>query len=136
MRTVYLAGAINGCTDAQAKDWRARVTEAVRGSYAVLDPMARDYRGAEDQNVAAIVSGDYADIAVCDVFLAMAMAPSWGTAMEIHHAFGIGKRVILIADGRISPWLRYHSHAIARTVDAAVELLQGQRVDSWTPGPV
>lgn len=47
---IYLAGPINGCTDAQANDWRteAKRIAAERG-HTCLDPMARDYRGRESE---------------------------------------------------------------------------------------
>lgn len=125
MKTIYLCGAINGCTDAQVRDWRETVKSELAGRYEFLDPMRRDYRGKEDESVNEIVHGDYADIEASDIVLAAADKPSWGTAMEIHHAFtNLKKRVVVVCGAeRISPWLRYHSHDLVRTLGGALELL-------------
>lgn len=53
MKTIYLCGPINGCTDEECKDWR----EMVKANWAghSIDPMRRDYRGKEDECVDEIV---------------------------------------------------------------------------------
>lgn len=109
---LYLCGGINGLPDDEAKHWRAVATAGLSKHYRVLDPMARDYRGKEAENVAAIVDGDLADIAAADVLLVRADRPSWGTAMEVFHAFRTGKHVVLFGvPDPCSPWLMSHSHA-------------------------
>ena len=124
MKTVYLCGAINGCRDGECKDWREVAKETLRGRFNVLDPMRRDYRGIDDQSVKEIVNGDYADIAVADIVLAAADRPSWGTAMEIHHAFQAFKVVVVVCGAeRVSPWLRFHSTILVRTLAEAFEVL-------------
>jgi hypothetical protein len=125
MKTVYLCGAINGCTDQQCKDWRNYTKEKLKGKYEFLDPMRRDFRGKEDSSVKEIVNGDYYDINHTDILLGNANSPSWGTGMEIHYAYQIGKKVILVCNAeRVSPWLRYHSDKIVKTLDEAIELLE------------
>lgn len=105
---VYLCGGINGLSDDQCNIWRTAAKELLNKAE-VVDPMARDYRGHEDQNVEQIVQGDLADIASCDVVLVNATRPSWGTAMEIVYAHQRGKLVVAFTEGaRVSPWLRYH----------------------------
>lgn len=109
--TVYLAGPINGCTDEQATGWRDRARRVLQASgYMVFDPMARDYRGRENENAAAIVEGDLSDIRACSHMLVNVERPSWGTAMEIALASRVhGKRVVGFGAGdRPSPWLLYH----------------------------
>jgi hypothetical protein len=120
MTTIYLAGPINGCIDDEAHGWRQGFMDSLSG-YKFLDPMVRDYRGREDECVPEIVEGDKADIEACDVFLAYCWQVSWGTAMEIFYAHQLGRRVVLVVPegARISPWLRYHSHAIYKTLAAA-----------------
>ncbi len=119
---IYLCGAINGCTDAEANDWRRTAKDYLR--HETLDPMRRDYRGKEDESVAEIVAGDLADIHASDAILAACDKPSWGTAMEIHYAHSIGKRVVVVCgQPRISPWLRYHSSAVVPDLSAAIRLL-------------
>lgn len=115
---VYLAGPINGCTDAEANGWRERFI-ADHPGHTYLDPMRRDYRGREDECVAEMVQGDMADIDACDILVAYCWQVSWGTAMEILYAHQQAKLVIcVVPEGhRVSPWLRYHSDAIFHTLD-------------------
>jgi hypothetical protein len=120
MDSVYLCGPINGKTDEECNGWRSKAKHWLGGSFVVVDPMARDFRGRENDNVAEIVEGDLADIAGCQFVLVNASAPSWGTAMKVFHAWREGKRVVAFtASDRISPWLRYHTHAIYETSERA-----------------
>lgn len=124
MLTIYLAGAIYGQSDAVCKSWRDEVSAALSGIYAVLDPMARDYRGREEENVRAIVEDDLTDIKRSHIVLVHAHAPSWGTAMEVRAAKAeFGREVYVIASGSISPWLRYHADRVFPTTSAAIEHL-------------
>lgn len=118
--TIYLCGPINGCTDAEANDWRALVKELWSGS--TIDPMRRDYRGREAENVRDIVELDKIDVLSSDVVLVNYDKPSVGTAMEVLYAFERGKLVIVVAreGASISPWLRYHSHRICQSFNAAL----------------
>ena len=124
MRTVYLAGPINGCTDAEARDWRTAVREAIGAQWKVLDPMDRDYRGREAEHVIAIVEGDITDLLSSDAVIVNAARPSWGTAMELVYARDYGVRVIAFGTDAPSPWLSYHADTICSTLgDALVALL-------------
>lgn len=120
--TVYLAGPINGCTDAEAYDWRDDMTHRLSG-FEILSPMARDYRGKEDESVEEIVEGDKADIDASDIIIAFCPKPSVGTSMEVFYAWERGKTVIVYApgDAPVSPWLRYHSTAIYRTAEEVAD---------------
>ena len=101
-RTVYLAGPIFGCTDEQARGWRAAVRDALDHTWRVLDPMDRDYRGREAAHVIDIV----------------------GTAMELVYARDYGVRVSAFGTDTPSPWLRYHADVICPTLgDALMALL-------------
>lgn len=122
-KTVYLCGPINGCTDAQAADWREAVKTALAGRYDIKDPMNRDYRGRESEPEIPeqIVEADKADIRESDIVLAMARRPSWGTAMEILYADEHGKTVLAINDApTISPWLACHSSRVFSTLGGAL----------------
>lgn len=120
MKSVYLCGPINGKSDEECNDWRSKAKHWLGGSFVVIDPMSRDFRGKEDMNVEQIVNGDIADIDAADFVLVRADSPSWGTAMEVRHAFVTGKKIVAFTDvERISPWLRYHTHAIYDSVQRA-----------------
>lgn len=123
---IYLCGPINGCTDAEAKDWRNSIqTEwgwLNRFNHKWIDPMRRDYRGKELENVREIVELDKIDVASSDIVLVNFDKPSVGTSMEILFAWQLGKRIItVIAPGTTpSPWLIYHStHVVHSFYDAA-----------------
>ncbi|MFF4478700.1 nucleoside 2-deoxyribosyltransferase [Streptomyces sp. NPDC001520] len=120
---MYLAGPIQGRTDSEAKDWRNVARVLLRGN--VLDPMVRDYRGCEGENVRAIVEGDKADIRTCGAVLAYCPHPSVGTSMEIHYAWTLRIPVVsVVPAGPVSPWLRYHSIGVFRDLAAAIADLQ------------
>lgn len=124
--TIYLAGPINGCTDAEAMAWRTEATASLAGAYRVLNPMRRDYRGREAENAAAIVEGDLADIRAADVILVNASRPSWGTAMELVYARQAGKWIVAFGTAAPSPWLAYHADVLVPTLtDAVREILGG-----------
>lgn len=117
MPTIYLAGPINGRTDAEARDWRDAATAALADEYTtVLNPMRRDYRGREGTlflpELAELVEQDKADIRASDVVFVNAEFPSWGTAMEVLYAYEQSKRVVAFCGAAVStasPWLRYHA---------------------------
>jgi len=119
----YLAGAIRGCSDSEAMDWRR---DALRIWPQALDPMVRDYRGKEADNYREVVDLDKRDIAASDALLVCYRQPSVGTSMEVLLAWQLGKPIVIWHDGTdsISPWLRYHSTAIVHSWAAAVEKLQ------------
>lgn len=119
-RTLYLCGPINGCTDAEAINWREHVKSIWPGH--TLDPMRRDYRGRESECVDEIVELDKVDVAQSDALIVNYDRPSVGTAMEILWAFERGKFIVVVArpDAVISPWLRYHSHRIVHTFEDGV----------------
>lgn len=106
---VYLCGPINGCSDEEARGWRQRAKELLP-ECDFLDPMDRDYRGKEDQNVPEIVEGDKRDIQSCDVLLRRGRPVSEGSAEETLFAWNEGKRVVAFAPPPVSPWLRYHAN--------------------------
>lgn len=118
---VYLCGPINGCTDSECNDWRSfaklRFPDAI-------DPMARDYRGREAESYREIVELDKLDVRNCDVVLANCPKPSVGTSMEVFYAWQLGRPVVAVAEGAISPWLRYHATKVCVTVREAVEWIE------------
>lgn len=120
--TTYLCGGINGLSDSDARDWREFAKANL--STPTLDPMRRDYRGREDESVKEIVIGDLADINESAYVLVNATKPSWGTAMELFYAASKCKTVIAwVKPGPVSPWLRYFSHEIHETLEAAISAI-------------
>lgn len=123
---IYLCGPINGCSDSEAKDWREYV-KAKYPQHEYLDPMARDFRGRENEPGidVEIVEGDLQEIAQSDALIVSFDKPSVGTSMEIVYAKQQGKLIVVVArpDAVISPWLRYHSHAIVPSYAEAMDLI-------------
>ena len=120
-KKVYLAGPIFGCSDVEAKDWRATAKEQLGN---VLDPMVRDYRGVEDTNVKDIVEMDKQDIDQCSHMIAFVPKPSIGTSMEILYAWQKGITVVAVVPTKpVSPWLKYHATVVTSFTEA-FELLK------------
>lgn len=119
---IYLAGPINGCTDAEANNWRSAVKQLHAD---VLDPMARDYRGKEGDAAKAIVEGDKADIDACDVVLVWFERPSVGASMEVLYAWERKTPIVVVnkSNKPASPWLVYHSDAIVPSLHEAMGII-------------
>ena len=127
LKTLYLAGPINGCSDGEANDWRTEVKERLSDCYEFLDPMRHDYRGKEMEPGIAekIVGNDMQDIYSSDVILANCSKPSAGTSMEIYHAFDqLDKPVIVVAPAPISPWIKRFSTFQCTNLGAAITYLR------------
>ena len=126
--TIYLAGPIFGCTDAECADWRALFQKLWPGP--TINPLRRDYRGRETTHLHDIVELDKADILRADAVVVSYDKPSVGTSMEILFAWERGKPVVVVArpETACSPWLHYHSHRLVHSypdaVQALLELLQ------------
>jgi nucleoside 2-deoxyribosyltransferase len=113
-KTVYLAGPINGCSDAECNDWREKAKTLLTPDMDVLNPMVRDYRGQETESTDEIVEGDKKDIDISDALLVFFDRPSVGTAMEMLYAWERKKKIVVVNasksdNGSLSPWLAYHS---------------------------
>lgn len=129
MKTVYLCGPINKCTDSEARDWRETAKERLGGKFNLLDPMRRDYRGRELEPGIAheIVGGDKVDVNESQIILAYCPKPSVGTSMEIFMAWQWpNKRIVIVhPDPKPSPWLIVHSHKIVSDFNSAFEYING-----------
>jgi Nucleoside 2-deoxyribosyltransferase len=125
MFSVYACGPINGCTDAECKDWRAFLREHVEAN--VVDPMDRDYRNREMEPgiVREIVELDKADIDRCKVVFVNYVKPSVGTSMEVLYSWERGKYIIVVCskEAVLSPWLIYHSSCIVHSMQEACDIV-------------
>jgi hypothetical protein len=127
MKTVYLCGPINGCSDDEATNWREEVKSALGDRFQFLDPMRRDYRGRELEPGIAheIVSGDKADLEETDIVLAFCPKPSVGTSMEVFLFWEMGGQVVIVhPEPHPSPWLIEHSDRIFTGFDEALSYIQ------------
>lgn len=131
---IYLAGPINGCSDAEANDWRDDLTARLPG-HNIISPMVRDYRGKEDENVADIIRGDKEDIRKSHVVVAHCPKPSVGTSMEVYYAWAKDKAVVVYIPESVSvsPWLRFHSDAVVHTPEDVVAFINSVSVLPVTP---
>ena len=123
MKTIYLCGPINGCTNSECLDWRELVKT---WGFKTLDPMRRDYRDKDEDCVKEIVELDKIDVINSDIILVNYIKPSVGTSMEVLYAFERGKLIIVVSDKNtvISPWMKYHSQFIVNSFNEAKELIQ------------
>lgn len=119
-KTVYLSGAMLGCTDEECRDWREYAKLQLNGT--ALDPVIRDYRDRPMDGMTDMVENDKADIDACDVVLVNFVKPSVGTSMEVLYGWERGEKIILVAphDTSVSPWLVYHSHKLFHTIEEAI----------------
>lgn len=122
---VYLIGPINGCTDAEANDWRSLMKAFLPG-HEMLDPMRRDYRGREmEPGIAAeIVIGDLKDCDACNVAVAFRPKPSDGSAMEQFYCRHVlGKPLVAIVPEGVtpSPWTVHFATVVVKTEREAAE---------------
>lgn len=107
---VYLSGRMTDATEHDLRDWYAieKLCEHNKVSYFSprLNPLG------ETTPPMDIVNHDCEKInnAAC-VLVVNGHVPSWGSAMEVAHAFHNGVAVFFVADdpARVSPWLRAHS---------------------------
>lgn len=122
---VYLAGAINGRSDEDCKDWRDYSSRCLsKAGIESFDPMVRDYRGRElEAGIAAkIVEQDKKDIDEATHLLVYYDKPSVGTSMEVLYANERGKPVVLVdrSERPLSPWLAYHASVVFKSLDDAI----------------
>ena len=123
---VYLCGPIRDCTDDECITWRKQARKTLGD---VIDPMARDYRGQEEEKEVTkeIVELDKMDIDNSEALLVNYFKPSTGTAMEILYAWERNKPIIVVApkkEVKNNPWLKYHSTHIVETFKEAFRLLK------------
>jgi len=125
MTTIYLSGGIAGLIDEEAYGWRKKVRAhyyRIGSTVVTVIPTRLQYRPDMDLRDAAkwLVKRDKFDILRSDIVLAYCPRPSWGTAMEIIHAYKNDKWVVVVCDDpEPSPWLLAHSDVLVGTFEEA-----------------
>lgn len=116
---VYLAG------PPYAEEYRRRAVALVReNGWDAVDPMRRDFRGRTHGNEAEIVTGDLAEIEMCDAVLAAFTSSDEGTAMEAWYAHTLGKHVVAYTGGTPPhPWVVYVADVVCDELEQAVRAL-------------
>ena len=116
---VYLAGAITDYED--PRTWRARAKELLLDPLMAVDPQEHEVDYSDPKGV---VRTDLNLIRGCQALLIDARAPSWGTAMEVYHAWRTGKiNFGWGAPSGASPWLRAYVD-LYPTLDEAVAAIR------------
>jgi len=143
--TVYLAGPIAGCDNAEANDWRAYVGARIAQSGITgISPLrceplvgARymlNYADPKFGTARAIGSKNIYDVRACDMtlcYLPKAIndrRPSYGTVCELAWAHIIGRPTILVTDDLYlneHPVISACSGWILPTLDDAIEVIVG-----------
>jgi nucleoside 2-deoxyribosyltransferase len=149
--TVYLAGPIAGCTEGEAKDWRAYVDDGL-SQYGIkgISPLRCEPLHGKTYNVSyqdpkygterAIFFKNKFDLERCDMMLAYlpqkTFGASIGTLAEISWAYKEGKPSILVSDREevlAHPMTHFQTSWILPTLDDAIEVI-GNVLGAYTPG--
>ena len=119
----YLCGPINGCSDDEARAWREYAKGKLRTE--VLDPMDRDCRDKDTQNV---VRDDLADIFLADCLLVNRWKAGDGTPMEMVYGSLWGKYIVVVVPDimRVSAWVKYHASDVVADIDTAITLIHAR----------
>jgi nucleoside 2-deoxyribosyltransferase len=123
-KTIYLAGPMFDCNSSQISNWRESVKDKLGHKFNILDP-TRPF--SEGSTYIDWVERDKEDIDLSDVILVFRWKCSDGTAMEMNHAWNLGKTVVCVAfQEGYSPWITYHSDVIFKSLDEAITYLSEQ----------
>lgn len=107
---IYLAGSITHHGNPNA--WRQNVIDGCRHwGVEWINPLTVEAKTKTDAEVVAI---DYQWIKDSHAVLCNAGEPSWGTAMEVAHAYSVGVPVFAFGKrpSQASPWLRHHTDVL------------------------
>jgi len=129
-KRVYLAGPIFG-TGEKSRSWRkVAMLELKRYGMEVVDPYDLE---ADINNEEELVRADLKEIAGCQFILAQVSNASWGTAMELFYAKGLGIKIFgwgLDTEHQdLSPWLRWACHSISSDMIEAATNLVNEALD-------
>ncbi len=123
-KKLFIAGPIMGMEEQQS--YREIIANiCTRLGYEIIDPWRRErvlYKGDEScwwDKVPAqgFVQRDLEDADNCDAMVVYLPVVSAGACMELFYAKRKGKRVIVISDMCLSPWIVVHSDVIVKRFD-------------------
>jgi nucleoside 2-deoxyribosyltransferase len=118
---IYLASTIyTECiSDAKWKD--TFMNRLFPDMYTIYDPDPKNGSGEE------VVGIDKKIIESCDFLVAYIKKPSFGTAMEIKHAFDRQNITVFLIDPEgvnlENPWLTYHSHRMFTSIQSCADMI-------------
>jgi len=124
MIKIYLAGTIY--TDPIDADWKNRFISVLKKNntdqqFKIYDPNPINEVGDE------VVAIDKKIIESCDYLVAYVKNASFGTAMEIKHAFDKQNIVVFVIDPTSKNldniWLKYHSHSQFNSVEGCADVV-------------
>ena len=118
-KTVYMAGPVTGCTQAETEDWREYVSSKLHKNIIAVSPLRGEEKleegkrfealepGSVFRTPGAIAAKNHYDTHTCDLVLAYLpqehneRRPSYGTLFELGWATGAQKPTILVTDDPI-----------------------------------
>jgi nucleoside 2-deoxyribosyltransferase len=110
MKTVYLAGPIEDCTDEEILQWRAYLKDLLEDGIRVISP-----RRMSSNEAAEILMQSYMDVKQCDVvlvYLPKAISDrrcSYGTICELAWAYASQSPLVVVSDDSY-----VHKHPMVR----------------------
>jgi hypothetical protein len=121
---IYLASTIYQCDP--GKSWKKRFMDQLDSSlYEFFDPDPV----SECNN--SMIARDKYEITNCNIFVAYIERPTFGTSMEILHAFNQQTIPILVINPGLKYandlWLKYHSHLICDNVIECTDHIKTMR---------
>lgn len=111
-----------------AREWRKTATKKLGRTFALLDPMRRNFKDREVDSANEIVEFDLQDIRNADLLLVNYNKPSIGTAMEVFYAsHNLGKFVVAFSQFSFkdsSPWMVRYCTKILPTLEDSIRYIQ------------
>lgn len=108
----------------QACEWRRQAEERLKGNFAILNPMRRNFKDREVDSANEIVEFDLQDVRDADLLLVNYTKPSIGTSMEVFFAaHDLGKFVVAFSHFEFrdcNPWMVKFCTKITPSLDAAI----------------
>ena len=112
LKTVYLAGPIEGCTEEEIFQWRSYVKDLLEDGIRAISPRTLDSSKASE-----VTTQSFMDVDVCDVVLAYVPKSinkrrcSYGTICEIAWAYTEQTPIVIVSDDDY-----IHEHPIMKTM--------------------